>query len=119
MGRQLYDNTNNGIEAQNKTFKYSFLNCCQNMSMSRLIYLPIHVFVPARSKAVCIFKSILYNETFLEMNYDNAICFEGMLHAMLKCHRALWIPNIAKCLNTCKGATLVCAALHFPPEKCC
>ena len=48
VGRQLYDNTNNGIEAQNKTFKYSFLNCCQNMSMSRLIYLLIHVFVPAQ-----------------------------------------------------------------------
>ena len=32
VGRQLYDNTNNGIEAQNKMFKYSFLNCCQNMS---------------------------------------------------------------------------------------
>ena len=48
VGRQLYDNTNNGIEAQNKTFKYSFLNCCRNMSMSRLIYLLIHVFVPAQ-----------------------------------------------------------------------
>ena len=48
VGRQLYDNTNNGIEAQNKTFKYSFLNCCQNMSMSRLIYLLIHVFVPTQ-----------------------------------------------------------------------
>ena len=48
VGRQLYDNTNNGIEAQNKTFKYSFLNCFWNMSMSRLIYLLIHVFVPAQ-----------------------------------------------------------------------
>ena len=48
VGRQLYDNTNNGIEAQNKMFKYSFLNCCQNMSMSRLIYLLIHVFVPTQ-----------------------------------------------------------------------
>ena len=37
LGRQLYDNTNNGIEAQNKTFKYLFLNCCRNMSMLRLI----------------------------------------------------------------------------------
>ena len=46
--RQLYDNINNGIEAQNKTFKYSFLNCCHNMSMSRLIYLLIRVFVPAQ-----------------------------------------------------------------------
>ena len=36
------------IEAQNKTFKYSFLNCCQNMSMSRLIYLLIHIFVPTQ-----------------------------------------------------------------------
>ena len=40
VGKQLYDNTNNGIEAQNKAFKYSFLNCCRNMSMSRLIYIP-------------------------------------------------------------------------------
>ena len=48
VGRQLYDNTNNGIEAQNKTFKYSFLNCCRNISMLRLIYLLIHVFVPAQ-----------------------------------------------------------------------
>ena len=48
VGRQLYDNTNNGIEAQNKTFKYSFLNCCRNMSMSRLIYLLVQVFVPAQ-----------------------------------------------------------------------
>ena len=47
MGRQLYDNTNNGIETQNKTFKYSFLSYCRNMSMSRLIYLLIHIFVPA------------------------------------------------------------------------
>ena len=45
---QLYDNTNNGIEAQNKTFKYSFLNCCCKMSMSRLIYLLIRVFVPVQ-----------------------------------------------------------------------
>ena len=45
---ELYNNTNNGIEAQNKTFKYSFLNCCRNMSMSRLIYLLIHVFAPAQ-----------------------------------------------------------------------
>ena len=44
----VHDNTNNGIEAQNKMFKYSFLNCCRNMSMSRLIYLLIHVFVPAQ-----------------------------------------------------------------------
>ena len=48
VGRQLYDNINNGIEAQNKTFKYSFLNCCRNISMSRLIYLLIHVFVPTQ-----------------------------------------------------------------------
>ena len=48
VGRQLYDNTNNGIEAQNKTFKYSFLNCCRNMSMLRLIYLLVQVFVPAQ-----------------------------------------------------------------------
>ena len=48
VGRQLYDNTNNGIEAQTKTFKYSFLNCCWNMSMSRLIYLLIHIFVPTQ-----------------------------------------------------------------------
>ena len=48
VGRQLYDNTNNGIEAQNKMFKYLFLNCCRDMSMSRLIYLLIHVFVPAQ-----------------------------------------------------------------------
>ena len=48
VGQQLYDNTNNGIEAQNKTFKYSFLNCCRNMSMSRLIYLLVQVFVPAQ-----------------------------------------------------------------------
>ena len=48
VGRQLYDNTNNGIEAQNKTFKYLFLNCCWNMLMLRLIYLLIHIFVPAQ-----------------------------------------------------------------------
>ena len=48
VGRQLYDNTNNSIEVQNKTFKYSFLNCCHNMSMSRLIYLLISVFVPVQ-----------------------------------------------------------------------
>ena len=47
-GVQLYDNTNNGLEAQNKMFKYSFLNCFQNMSMLRLIYLLIHVFVPTQ-----------------------------------------------------------------------
>ena len=46
---QLYDNTKNEIEAQNKAFKYSFLNCCQNLSMSRLIYLLVEIFVPAQS----------------------------------------------------------------------
>jgi len=49
MVRQLYDNTNNGIEVQNKAFKYSFLNCCRNLSMSRLIYLLVDVFVPAQN----------------------------------------------------------------------
>ena len=49
VGKQLYDNTNNGIEAQNKAFKYSFLNCCRNMSMSRLIYLLVEIFVPAQN----------------------------------------------------------------------
>ena len=49
IGKQLYDNTNNGIEAQNKAFKYSFLNCCQNLSMSRLIYLLVDIFVPTQT----------------------------------------------------------------------
>ena len=49
IGKQLYDNTNNGIEAQNKAFKYSFLNCCRNLSMSHLIYLLVDIFVPAQT----------------------------------------------------------------------
>ena len=48
IGKQLYDNTNNGIEAQNKAFKYS-LNCCRNLSMSHLIYLLVDIFVPAQT----------------------------------------------------------------------
>ena len=54
VGKQLYDNTNNGIEAQNKAFKYSFLNCCRNMSMSRLIYLLVEIFVPTQNARYCI-----------------------------------------------------------------
>ena len=49
IGKQLYDNINNGIKAQNKAFKYSFLNCCQNLSMSHLIYLLVDIFVPAQT----------------------------------------------------------------------
>ena len=49
VGKQLYNHTNNGIEAQNKAFKYSFLNCCHNMTMSRLLYILVGVFVPAQN----------------------------------------------------------------------
>ena len=49
VGKQLYDNTNNGIEAQNKAFKYAFLNCCRNMTMSRLLYILVDVFMPAQN----------------------------------------------------------------------
>ena len=48
VGKQLYNNTNNGIEAQNKVFKYAFLNCCRNMTMSQL-YILVDVFMPAQN----------------------------------------------------------------------
>ena len=48
------------------------------------------------------------------MYYDNAICFEGMLHAMPECQPALWICYIAKCLTTCTGGHTGLCGIAFP-----
>ena len=67
-----------------------------------------------RSKLVWIFKLILYNETLFKMYYDNAIYFEGMLHAMPECQPALWIRYVAKCLTTCMGGHTGLCSIAFP-----
>lgn len=42
----LYCNTNNGTEAQNKLFKYTFLKLLRNITLSRLAEIIVDVFVP-------------------------------------------------------------------------
>ena len=44
----------------------------------------------------------------------NLTCMSGMLHAMPKCHRALWICYVAKCLNTCMGGHTGLCGIAFP-----
>lgn len=49
IGKQLYDNTNNGVESKNRVFKYGFLNCCRNLLMSRLVGLIVDIFIPLQN----------------------------------------------------------------------
>ena len=51
---------------------------------------------------------------FVKMYYDNAICFEGMLHAMPECQPTLWIRYVVKCLTTCTGGHTRLCSIAFP-----
>ena len=83
IGKQLYDNTNNGIEAQNKAFKYSFLNCCCNLLMSRLIYLLVDIFVPAQTSKVRITHRIISFGQPITVALQKSILYEHSISDML------------------------------------
>ena len=45
--KNLFVNTNNGTEAQNKLLKYTFLKLLRNITLSRLLEILVEAFVPA------------------------------------------------------------------------
>ena len=82
--KQLYDNTNNGIEAKNKVFKYSFLKCCRSLLLSQRVHLIVDIFIPMqtsrRSASICqlsqapigIDRKTLMAYSFFRYTWDNA-----------------------------------------------